>query len=129
MRNSLWLPGAIILAFLTCASSCEDNKKDNQPDTNQVKILTYNVKNCTGMDGKVNYQRIADIIKHVDPDIVALQELDSATQRSKGIVVLNELARMTGMYQTYGASIAFQGGKYGIGLLTRSEEERNPEAC
>ena len=119
MKYRLLSLAVVISAFLALGAACEDNKKNDLPDSGRIKILTYNIKNCIGMDGKVNYQRVADIIKRVNPDIVALQELDSATQRSKGVVVLNELARMTGMYQTYGASIAYQGGKYGIGMLTK----------
>lgn len=119
MKNRLLSLVAIVLAFLTCAAACEEKKDKIEPA--KVKILSYNIKNCIGMDGVVNYQRVADVIKRVNPDIVALQELDSATQRSKGVVVLDELARMTGMFQTYGASIDYQGGKYGIGMLTKEK--------
>lgn len=119
MKNRLLSLAAILLAFITCAAACEEKKEKSE--TSQVKILSYNVKNCIGMDGVVDYQRVADVIKRIDPDIVALQELDSATQRSKGVVVLDELARMTGMYQTYGASIDYQGGKYGVGMLTKEK--------
>lgn len=119
MKNSLLSLAAIVLAFITCAAACDEKK--GKSDNSQVKILSYNVKNCIGMDGVVDYQRVADVIKRIDPDIVALQELDSATQRSKGVVVLDELARMTGMHQTYGASIGYQGGKYGIGMLTKEK--------
>jgi endonuclease/exonuclease/phosphatase family metal-dependent hydrolase len=119
MKNRLLSLSAVIIAFLTCAAACEEKKEKTEPD--HIKILSYNVKNCTGMDGVVDYQRVANVIKRVNPDIVALQELDSATQRSKGVVVLNELSRMTGMYQTYGASIEYQGGKYGIGMLTKEK--------
>jgi len=87
----------------------------------QIIILTYNVRNCKGLDNKTDYQRVADVIKRIDPDIVALQELDSATQRSNGIVVLNELAKLTNMYPVFGSSIAFQGGKYGIGILSKEK--------
>jgi endonuclease/exonuclease/phosphatase family metal-dependent hydrolase len=71
------------------------------------------------MDNTTDYQRVADIIKRVNPDLVALQELDSATTRSKGAVVLNELASRTNMHSVYGPSIDFQGGKYGIGILSK----------
>lgn len=118
MKNRLFSLTAIIIAFLTCSAACEEKKERTD---SKVKILSYNVKNCIGMDGVVDYRRVADVIKRVDADIVALQELDSATKRSKGVVVLNELARMTGMYQTYGASIDYQGGKYGIGILTKEK--------
>jgi endonuclease/exonuclease/phosphatase family metal-dependent hydrolase len=111
-----------IAALIASATGCGNTKPESENENSlTVKILSYNVKNCIGMDGVVNYQRVADVIKRVDPEIVALQELDSATQRSNGVVVLNELARLTGMYQTYGASIDYQGGKYGIGVLTKEK--------
>lgn len=119
MKTRLLSLSVIVLAFITWAGACEDKKNNTEPE--HIKVLSYNVKNCIGMDGVVNYQRVADVINRVNPDIVALQELDSATQRSKGIVVLNELAKMTGTYKTYGASIDYQGGKYGIGILTKEK--------
>lgn len=118
MKKGILALSVVTIAFLTWSATCE--KKD-KAEPELIKILSYNVKNCIGMDGVVNYRRVADVIKRVNPDIVALQELDSATQRSKGIVVLSELAGMTGMYQTYGASIDYQGGKYGIGILTKEK--------
>ncbi|OQP66549.1 hypothetical protein A3860_13800 [Niastella vici] len=87
----------------------------------EITILTYNVRNCRGMDNVVNYQRVANVINKTGANIVALQELDSATSRSKGVGVLNELAKLTGMVPTYRASIDYQGGKYGIGILTRQK--------
>ena len=95
--------------------------EDKAGKKNEFTILAYNVRNCRGLDNLTDYQRVADIINRIDPRIVALQELDSATQRSNGVVVLNELARLTGMYPVYGASIPFQGGKYGVGILTKEK--------
>jgi len=122
MQKILFTVLSIILALITSSTGCEKKKPENETgSTLTVKILSYNVKNCQGMDGVVSYQRVADVIKRIDADVVALQELDSATLRSKGVVVLDELARLTGMYKTYGASIEYQGGKYGIGMLTKEE--------
>lgn len=85
----------------------------------EVKILTYNVRNCLGTDGVTDYKRIADIITRINPDVVALQELDSVTTRSKGIYVPGQIAGHAGMRLTYGPSISYQGGKYGIGILSK----------
>jgi endonuclease/exonuclease/phosphatase family metal-dependent hydrolase len=87
----------------------------------EITILTYNVRNCRGLDNVVNYERVANVISKTGAEIVALQELDSATTRSQGVSVLNELAKLTGMVPTYRASIDYQGGKYGIGILTRQK--------
>lgn len=106
----------VIITFTGCSSI---DKRQNT-----IKILSYNVRNCRGMDDITDFQRIANVIIRIAPDIVALQELDSATLRSNGTVVLNELASLTNMYKTYGSSIAFQGGKYGIGILTKEKPIR-----
>ncbi|WP_418893889.1 endonuclease/exonuclease/phosphatase family protein [Limibacterium fermenti] len=89
-----------------------------------VKILSYNVRNTRGMDDVVDYNRVAAVIKRIDADCVALQELDSATIRSKGLIVLDELAKRTGLYASYNKSIDYQGGGYGIGVLTKEQPLR-----
>jgi endonuclease/exonuclease/phosphatase family metal-dependent hydrolase len=113
----------IILLIIGVAINfcCKTVQQTRSSNDNTITILSYNVRNCRGLDNSVNYQRVADAINKTHADIVALQELDSATSRSKGISVLNELATLTGMIATYRASIDFQGGKYGIGILTRQK--------
>ncbi len=88
---------------------------------NSITLMTYNVRNCKGLDDITDYSRIASVISRVNADFVALQELDSATVRSKQKVVLNEIASQAQMIPHYSASISFQGGKYGIGMLTREK--------
>lgn len=39
-----------------------------------LRVMTYNIHGCGGMDGKVSSARIARVIAHYEPDIVALQE-------------------------------------------------------
>lgn len=89
-----------------------------------LRIKTYNVKNAVGMDGRRNYWRVAGVLARVVPDVVALQELDSATSRSQGDYVLGELARITKLHATYAPAIPYAGGKYGIGILSREEPLR-----
>ena len=101
-------------------NSCSLTKKTSS-DGLQLKILSYNIRNARGMDEVTDFNRIANVIKLIDADCVALQELDSATERSGGVIVLDELAKRTGMYATYNASIDYQGGKYGVGVLTKEK--------
>ena len=88
---------------------------------NTVRVMSYNIRNALGMDNKTDYQRIADVITSVAPDVVAVQELDSVTNRSRGVDVLSRVAALTAMYPVYGASIPFDGGKYGIGVLSKQK--------
>ena len=86
-----------------------------------VRLMSYNVRNCLGMDSVLDYQRVADVINAADPYVVAVQELDSMTGRYPGADVLNILAEKTGMYSVYSPSISYRGGKYGHGMLSKEK--------
>jgi Metal-dependent hydrolase len=81
--------------------------------------MTYNIRNATGMDGVCNFQRIANVINNASPDVVAVQEVDSVTNRSNQKYVLGEIAERTQMHACFAPAIDFDGGKYGIGLLSK----------
>lgn len=88
---------------------------------NDLRIMTYNIRNGMGMDMKPDYKRTANVINQFHPDIVAVQEVDSVTNRSNKRFVLGELSDMTGMHYSYAPAINYDGGKYGIGLLSNEK--------
>jgi endonuclease/exonuclease/phosphatase family metal-dependent hydrolase len=85
----------------------------------QMRLLTYNIRNAKGMDNKVDYDRIAAVLKHSNADVIGLQEVDSATKRSEGVKVAEVLAKKTRMHVVYGAAIPYQGGRYGVAVLSK----------
>ena len=87
----------------------------------QVKIMSYNVRHCAGMDWVVDYDRTAKVIAENQPDVVALQELDSMTGRSGRKFQLEELANRTNYYPVFGKAIDYDGGGYGVGVLTKEK--------
>lgn len=88
---------------------------------NTHRIMSYNICNAKGMDNVRDVKRISEVIRSVNPEVVALQELDSVTTRSGGTDVAKEIADLTRMYHVYGPAISFQGGKYGIAILSREK--------
>jgi len=40
-----------------------------------LRIATYNIHRCRGLDRRVRPERIAAVLATIDPDIVALQEV------------------------------------------------------
>lgn len=86
-----------------------------------LRVMSYNVRNGIGMDGKQDFQRVAEVIAKVNPDVMAVQELDSMTRRSKNTYVLEQIARSVKMNYVYGPAIKYDGGKYGIGLLSKEK--------
>lgn len=105
------------LSFLLCALTMTLAAHSQE----YLKLMSYNIRNATGMDGITDCQRIAHIILGEAPDVVAIQEADSATVRSGQRYILGEIAERTQMYATYAPAIDYQGGKYGIGILSREE--------
>ena len=91
---------------------------DSLGQNKQLQIMSYNVRHCAGMDLVVDYDRTATVISQQQPDVVALQELDSMTGRSGHRDQLDELASRTGYHPIFGAAIDFDGGQYGVGILS-----------
>jgi len=44
----------------------------------RIRVLTYNVRRCRGLDSKVCPERIAGVLQEIDTDIIALQEVLSS---------------------------------------------------
>jgi len=85
----------------------------------RLRVLCYNIHHAAGVDGKLDVPRIARVIQSVQPDLVALQEVDRNTTRTGKVDQAAELARLTRMNHVFGANIAFQGGQYGNAILSR----------
>ena len=103
--------------LVVCVTGCQSAQKPVA--TNTFRVMTYNIHHGEGLDGKVDLQRIADLIKHEQADIVALQEVDKGAQRTARRDCPAELAALTGMSCVFSNNYHFQGGEYGNAVLTR----------
>lgn len=83
--------------------------------------MSYNIRNGKGMDDSTKLDRTAAVILKSSPDILAVQEIDSVTVRSKQVDVLKTLAQKVSMHYVFAPAIRFMGGKYGIGMLSKEE--------
>jgi len=98
------------------------NQKKLTTEDNQnlrLRILSYNIHHAEGVDGKLDIPRIAQVILSVDPDLVALQEVDKNTIRTGKVNQDIELSRLTKMNCVFGSNITFQGGQYGNAILSK----------
>ena len=84
-------------------------------------VMTYNIHHGAGADGKVDLQRIADVIMRENPDFVGLNEVDCGTGRSGGVDEAAELGRIAGFHATFAKAIPYQGGGYGNAVLSRDK--------
>jgi len=95
------------------------------PPPEDIRVLVYNVHAGKDAAGKESVQRISSVVKSVDPDIVLFQEVDKGTKRSGGVDQPAEYARLTGLHVAFGQSLDYDGGGYGIAILSRWPIRRN----
>jgi endonuclease/exonuclease/phosphatase family metal-dependent hydrolase len=121
MKYKVTIP-IICFAFIAVLACFKFAVKAEDPERSVfLRVMTYNIRNGQGMDDQTDYDRTAAVIADMHPDVIALQEVDSVTNRSQQADVLQELAKRTKMYATFSASIVFDGGKYGIGVLSKEK--------
>lgn len=86
----------------------------------EFSIASYNIHGCVGTDGKYDPERIADVIKQLNADIIGLQEVDSRSHPGAGDSrQLDFLAETIGIQAVAGPTILEQTGHYGNALMTR----------
>lgn len=84
-----------------------------------LRVLVYNVHAGRDAGGEDNLERVASVVREEGADLVLLQEVDRGTRRSGGADQLAVLERRTGLHGSFGRTLAYQGGDYGLAVLSR----------
>jgi len=87
-----------------------------------VRLLTYNIHRCVGVDRKLDVGRTAAVIAAQSPDIVALQEVDVGRARTGGADQAQRLAERLGMAFHFNAALTVEEERYGDAILTALPE-------
>src|SRR6478735_8115115 len=123
-RRGVWHKRAfgragIVLASTIAFSACAGSRSASTPAVAPTfKVLVYNVHAGKDAGGKDNLQRVADVVREVDADVVLFQEVDKGTRRSNGVDQPAEYAKRTGYHVAFGRSLDYDGGEYGIAVLS-----------
>jgi endonuclease/exonuclease/phosphatase family metal-dependent hydrolase len=91
----------------------------NEAARSTIRVMTYNIHHGEGADGRFDLGRVASVMKRADPDLVALQEVDVGTARSGRVNQVAELQRLTGFHAAFGKAMDYDGGAYGVAVLSR----------
>lgn len=84
-----------------------------------LRVLVYNIHAGKDAAGEENLERVAGLIREIGVDLVLLQEVDRGTWRSGVVDQLAVLERRTGLIGAFGKTLDYQGGDYGIAVLSR----------
>lgn len=83
----------------------------------QLRIASFNIHACIGNDGRFDPARIAAVIREIDADVLALQEVEHHLIDDEDL--LDYLARSTGYQAVAGPTVMRETRHYGNALLTR----------
>lgn len=110
-----YLAALLLLGIVTLASGAETSV---QP-ADELRVVSYNIKHGRGNDSVVDLERTAGVIRALRPDVVGLQEVDDRAERSGRVPQAEQLGKSLGMHHAFGRFMDFQGGAYGMAILTR----------
>lgn len=83
-----------------------------------LRIASYNVHACVGRDGRDDADRVAAVIRELDADVIALQEVLS-DDAADGPDQFAHLAAAVGLSAIEGPTLHGSAARYGNALLTR----------
>ena len=87
-----------------------------------MKIMSFNTQHCLNyITGKIDFELMANTIKHIDPDIVGLNEMRGDGEDADYTAQVDALAKLTGMkYFCFAPAIDIpKKGLYGNGFLSK----------
>jgi endonuclease/exonuclease/phosphatase family metal-dependent hydrolase len=107
--------------FAITAIGCTSANRYTSGESNlqSIVVSSYNIKHGVGMDGVLDLERTSVALAGLDADIIALQEVDEFVSRSGGIDQATWLGEKLGMESAFGSFMDFQGGRYGLAILSR----------
>lgn len=109
------------LAILLCSAFILLLERESPSKKRTVKLLCYNIHHAAppSKNNVIDLDAIAKVINDSEADLVALQEVDVFTGRSGPYNQAEELGKRTGMSPYFFKAIDYDGGEYGIAILSR----------
>jgi endonuclease/exonuclease/phosphatase family metal-dependent hydrolase len=110
---------AYSLALAMALSACSPAVSRPPATSSTLRVVSYNIKHGRGNDDRVDLDRTARVLRAQQPDLVALQEVDERVQRSGSVAEADSLGKLLGMHAAFGGFFDYQGGQYGMAILSR----------
>jgi endonuclease/exonuclease/phosphatase family metal-dependent hydrolase len=122
----------------TKTNRCE--KLQVECETERFRVVTYNIHKCRGLDRRVRPARITEVLRALNADIIALQEVLSIEGKTPEDNQACFIADELGLDYRLGENRKLNGGAYGNVILSRlplvsifnydlSHQGREPRGC
>lgn len=84
-----------------------------------IRIATYNIHKCVGLERRVRPKRIAEVLRQIDADIIALQEVAGMDEGTREHNQVRVIAEELGFNFRVGENRRLRGAAYGNAVLSR----------
>lgn len=84
-----------------------------------IKVMTYNIHRGINKDNKLDLDGIVEAVKDSGADIIALQEVERFSVRTRFQDQIGYIAEKLSMYHAFGKSISILNGQYGNAILSK----------
>lgn len=86
---------------------------------NIIRVLSYNILHGATTNRDNDLEFVAGVINKIEPDLVALQEMDYKTNRADNLDVTTAIALKTNMVSIFAKAMDYNDGEYGQALLSK----------
>ncbi|MBU8900556.1 endonuclease [Corallococcus sp. H22C18031201] len=85
----------------------------------ELTLVSYNIHSGIGLDGVFDLARVGQVLREVNADILALQEVGDFRGQTPCEDQPEHLAELLGMHLAFGPNVVLNGRRYGNAILTR----------
>ncbi len=112
----------------TVLRAARARRRQRQPDSRAIpmpegmaplRIATWNIHSCVGLDARFAPDRIAEVIRNLDVDLIGLQEVGWHHRGEVGLDQFDYLAKATGLTAHAAPTKHTARAHYGNAILTR----------
>ncbi len=117
---------ALLVVFAVAGASWSDETAEDGSHA-ALTLLSFNVRSARGdvedtpRYDDANLDQLVALIEELRPDAVLLQEVDRGVARSRRVDQFEVVRSASGMQGAFARTVDYQGGRFGIAVLTRHE--------
>jgi endonuclease/exonuclease/phosphatase family metal-dependent hydrolase len=85
----------------------------------ELTLASYNIHSGIGTDGRFDLHRVGEVLREINADIIALQEVGDFRGMTSREDQPEHLAEMLGLHMAFGPNVVRNGRRYGNAILSR----------
>ena len=85
----------------------------------ELTLASYNIHSGIGTDGRFDLHRVGEVLREINADVIALQEVGDFRGATSREDQPEHLAELLGLHMAFGPNVVRNGRRYGNAILSR----------